>query len=109
MTIGNYIQAKLNRFHLSMGNDEIDVILSTDNLTSESEYIPSHDVIVKKALIAVIPELLLAPDLSQGDFSIKRNIAGVRAYYSLLCKELGMPDLLSPEVSYDVNDRSDLW
>ncbi|WP_448104735.1 DUF6706 family protein [Pedobacter panaciterrae] len=109
MTIGNYIQAKLNRFHLSIENEELDVILSSDNVTSNTDYTPAHNEVIKRALIAVIPELLIAPDWTQGGTSIKRNIEGVKLYYSILCKELGVPDLLNPEVSYDVRDISDRW
>ena len=91
-----------------MDNDELDVILSSDDVTTATVYTPSHDVIVKKALVAVIPELLMSPDWSQGGTSIKRNNEGVKTYYSLLCGELGLPDLLNPS-SYEVTDRSDIW
>ena len=108
MTIGNYIQAKLNRFLLSMSNEELEIVLSGQGLEFESEYSKDREVNVKSVLVAVIPELLLAPDWSQGGTSIKRNNAGVMAYYSLLCGELGMPDNLNPS-AYNVNDRSDVW
>lgn len=108
MTIGNYIQAKLNRFHLAMSTEELEVVLLGKGLNFETDYNKDQEVNVKSVLVAVIPELLLAPDWSQGGTSIKRNTAGVMAYYSLLCGELGLPDALNPS-SYDVNDRSDVW
>ena len=108
MTIGNYIQAKLKRFQFSMADDELEVILIDQNLTLATVYSSADSIKVKKALIAIIPELLLAPDISQGDYSIKYKIDGIKAYYSMLCKETGEQDVFNPSQDAII-DRTDVW
>jgi len=77
-------------------------------LTPETEYNVQLSEKVKKIMISVIPELLLAPDISQGDYSIKYKVDGIKAYYSILCGELGLPDIYNP-VQDTIIDRTDSW
>ena len=108
MTIGNYIQAKLKRFQFSMADDELEAVLADKGLMPEMVYTPELGNTVKKALISIIPELLLAPDISQGDYSIKFKVDGIKAYYSMLCKETGDPDVFNPTLDTIV-DKSNIW
>jgi len=108
MNIGNYIQAKLGRLQLSMADDELAVFLIDQGLTLETVYAAELSLKVKKVFIAIIPELLAAPDIAQGDYSIKFNVDGIKAYYSLLCKETGEQDVFNPSKDTIV-DRSDTW
>lgn len=108
MKIGNYIQAKLSRFNFSMSDEELDAFLVDLEMTASSEYTPADALKIKKVLIAVIPELLISPEIKQGDFTIKYNVDGIKAYYSLLCKEVGIPDIFNPSNDI-VRDVSFLW
>lgn len=108
MTIGNYIKAKLTRLQLSMADDEIAAFLIDQELTLDTVYAAEQSIKVKKVLIAIIPELLAAPDIAQGDYSIKFKVDGIKAYYSLLCKETGEQDVFNPSQN-TIIDRSDIW
>ena len=91
-----------------MVDDELEAVLIDQDLTSSTEYSSEKSKQVKKVLIAIIPELLLAPDISQGDYSIKYKIDGIKAYYSVLCKETGEQDVFNPSQD-TIIDRTDVW
>lgn len=108
MTIGAYIQSKLKRFNFTMSEEELEANLAEQDLTPETEYSSVLSDKTKKVLISIIPELLLAPEIRQGDFGIKYNVDGIKAYYSMLCNELGLPDIYNP-IQARIIDRSDIW
>lgn len=108
--IRDLIISKLKRFYFMMDTVEVDVLLLDQGLDGEATYSASDAEGVKRAMISIIPELLLMPDVSQGDFSVKRNVAGLKAYYALLCKDLGIEDSVNPpDEDYIVRDKSFLW
>jgi hypothetical protein len=108
MTIGGYIQAKLSRFKFSMSAEELEAFLADQEMTAEDQYTPELANKIKMVLINVIPELLLAPEIKQGDFSLKHNVEGIKAYYSMLCGQIGLPDIFNPTAD-TVKDRSYIW
>jgi hypothetical protein len=108
MTIGDYIQAKLKRFNFSMSAEELEAFLVDQEMTASSQYTKELSNKTKIVMVAIIPELLLAPEIKQGDFSIKYNVDGIKTYYSMLCGQTGLPDIFNP-VDDTVQDRSDIW
>jgi len=108
MTIGNYIKSKLSKFQFLIGDEELEAVLIDHDLTPATEYVKDLSVQVKKVLISIIPELLAMPDIAQGDYSIKYKVDGIKAYYSMLCKETGEPDVFNPN-QYTIVDRTDIW
>ncbi|RZJ88733.1 MAG: hypothetical protein EOO20_12845 [Chryseobacterium sp.] len=108
MTIGNYIKSKLNKFQFAIEEAELEAELINQDLSAVTEYSKDHLIPVKKVLISIIPELLLAPDISEGDFSIKYKVDGIKAYYSLLCSDTGLPDIYNPSQD-SIIDRTDVW
>ena len=57
-------------------------------------------------LYEVIPLLFALPDISEAGFSVKRNIEGLKAYYLLICKQLGKEDKTKDS---RIVDKSYLW
>lgn len=96
-TIREYIQAKLDRYNIELSEAEIDAILAYNDLVGPDTYSSSASRAVKLAIVKCIPELLLQPDITEGGFSRKFDKAAVIAYYSMLCKELGVEDQLTPK------------
>ena len=51
---------------------------------------------ISVAIVNFIPSLLLrATSISEGGFSMSWNVPGIKDYYSLLCKQYGLPDELN--------------
>lgn len=107
MTVQAYIQSKLERFDFGVDSSEIEVLLGAQGVNPSAELSPTNMASVKHVIHGLIPEMLLAPDISQGRFSIKHNIEGIKAYYRLLCEELGLENKLDSQPK--VTDRSNYW
>jgi hypothetical protein len=58
-------------------------------------------------MYAIIPLLLLMPDVSEGQFSKKYNQAGIISFYKNLCAELDLPDKLNPQPK--IVNKSNIW
>ena len=104
MTNKQYITNVLMKFNLS--ETEIDLIL-IDNDLNENDQV---DVIVAKTEIHknLTTWLPVYSSIDEGNVSETWNHEAVLTYYSLLCKELGLDNLVSTNVS-DVRDKSNLW
>lgn len=107
MALADYIKTKLRRFHLSMDDAELNVLLAGLGESPASELTETSMVVAKRVIVSAIPELLLVPDVSQGDYSHKLNKDAVVKYYGMLCDELGVENKLTPQPK--VRDKSNYW
>jgi hypothetical protein len=107
MTYREYVKITIGNFGVS--DAEIDFILTEADLNPASEVTNSEDRIkIKKAMFISIPRMMAGlQDVSEGGYSVKWNIDGIKAWYSLLAGELGETDLLNTGPT--VQDRSYLW
>ena len=106
-TIRAYITAKLARYNIEIQADELDGEIVTQGLTPTSEFTAGAATPAKRVLLSVIPGLLLQPDITEGGYSMKFDREGVRAFYGLLCAELGEENKLDRQPV--VRDRSNAW
>ena len=58
-------------------------------------------------LYTIIPLLLIMPEVSEGQFTKKYNVAGITTFYKSLCADLGLPDNLNPQPK--VVNKSNIW
>lgn len=94
-TIQEYFVAKLSRYNIELNDAEIQAALLDEGLVPSDEYTPGSAVAIKTAIVKLIPELLLKPDITEGGYSEKWDKGALKLFYSLLCKELGLPDILA--------------
>lgn len=106
MNVKEYLTATLSKFQLSPS--EIDLIMINQGLTEEE---PVDVMTVRTAIYNEFSALIPVMDISEGSMSIKWNMAGLRAWYSLLAKELGKEDVLASLNAPDnsVNNASFFW
>lgn len=106
MNVKEYLTATLSKFQLS--HSDIDLIMINQGLTEEE---PVDVTTVKTAIYNEFSALIPVMDISEGSMSIKWNMAGLRAWYSLLAKELGKEDVLASLNAPDnsVNNASFFW
>ena len=104
-----YVVAKLSTWGIELSDLELFMIMTSLNLLEQYEPLPPLEAIrlAKMALVQVIPELLLQPDITEGGYSFKRDKAGIIGYYGLLCTELDLPNVLSTKAT--LTDRSNAW
>lgn len=96
-TIREYIQAKLERYNIDLPEAELDALLIDSDLVGTDPYSTAAAKPIKLAIVKCIPELLLQPDITEGGYSRKLDKDAVIAFYSLLCKELGVENQLTPK------------
>lgn len=107
MTIREYIETKLATYGVELSREEVYILITDAGLQESSEYTADSALSAKKALVNVIPELLLRANVTEGGYSVSWNIDGIKAFYRLLCGETGMEDKLTYQPK--VKDRSSLW
>ena len=109
ITAKEYIEAKLQEFSITISDAELTVQLLLNGVGENETFSPAIFTPIKKTLVAIIPQLLLVSEVSEGDLTIKWNIDGVKAYYSILCKELGLEDVLNTATKPTITNRSNIW
>lgn len=105
-TIKDIAKVKLERYGFDANDIEIDAFLIQAGIDGGTEYnVIDSEISLKKILYTAIPELLLSPSVSEGGFSKKWDSQSVKAYYKLLCNELGYPDKLGGPKIKDISNR----
>ena len=98
MTISEYIEQKFQKFGIELSDaDILDISLKSginvnDNVTSDN-HTP-----VTIAIVRFIPELLLrASSFTENKLSMTWDMKGLKAFYSMMCREYGLDDMLNDE------------
>jgi hypothetical protein len=107
-TIREYLKATLTRYNIDLSDAEVDAALIDQGLNPVNQYTADASRPTKLAIVEIIPGLLLSPDITEGGYAVKWDRGAVKAYYSLLCSQLGKPDLLSP-AQPKIRSKSNLW
>ncbi|SEV88888.1 hypothetical protein SAMN05428988_0154 [Chitinophaga sp. YR573] len=92
MTNKEYLTLQLGKFGVT--SDEIDLLMIEQGIDGDA--VVSNTTALKTAMYYQIPAMLAGiKDISEGGYSEKWNYAGIKAWYSWLANELGLPDNLT--------------
>lgn len=104
MTIGDYIKEKLSLWSVEYSSDMIDLELSKLGLSSLETI--TGETNLDLFFYNVIPDILLMPkSVSEGGYSISYDAAGMKAYYSMVAKRLGLNDQFGNNQIIDITNR----
>ena len=104
MTNKEYLTKSLGGLHVE--DDDIDIILQKSGIDGEANAdVRGCDVAVYKRMSVVLKGT--TQNVSEGGYSVSWNMEGVKMFYSALCGELGLEDVLSGKAK--VRNRSDFW
>ena len=106
-TIKEVIEANLADFGFEVSAVTLDSHFVKTGGVSSDVYSADNAKVADKVMYSIIPLLLLMPEVSEGQFSKKYNVAGITTYYKSLCIDLNLPDKLNPQPK--IVDRSDRW
>ncbi len=96
MTVGDYIKQKFQPFGIQLSEVEILDIAMSGKVESHDEMTSSLSSRVMVAIVEFIPSLLLrATSVNESGFSVSWDMAGIKDYYSLMCKRYGLTDELN--------------
>lgn len=104
-TIKEVLKVRLKSLNFLVSEAELDVYLIEAGVDGELVFTASALTDFKRVLHSVIPQLLLMPNVSEGGFSVQRDVEAIKTYYATLCKDLGLPNAFD----ITVNDRSSIW
>lgn len=104
MTVSEYIVSEFSEFGVKLSDNTLNSLLIDNGIDSNTEY---SSVIAKKVITGYIPKLLLKPQVSEGDYSVKYDRDGIIAYYNILCGELGIENKLNPKPK--IRNMSNRW
>lgn len=96
MTNQEYLTTILGTFGVT--EQQIVIILLENDIDPNGTVSGSADMkALKMGVYRQLPLMLAGmQDVSEGGYSIKWNLDGIKLWYSALANELGQPDLLSP-------------
>lgn len=107
MTNQEYIIAKMARMGVSLTTNDLAAMAVDGGITLTDEYSKSTAIAVKTCIAGIIPELLTVTSVSEGGYSISRNKEALEAYYSMLCDELHIPNVLKAKPA--IKNHSNRW
>jgi hypothetical protein len=106
MTYKEYITAVLGKFGLS--ESDIDFILVESDLNGATTVTSENKKEVKLAIYKYLPLMISGlSEVSEGDYTVKWNISGLRAWLSILASELGLDDPFALKPT--CRDASNKW
>lgn len=105
MTVSAYIQSNFQTFGITISEAELLGMSIRNSLDTTQDLTAQNMTAVDTAIARFIPSLLARPQsISEGGFSMSFNPDSLKEYYSALCTELGIENVLS-----GVRDASDCW
>ena len=108
MTNSEYIAALLSVASVSLSKGFLDAEMAQVGIDPDGEFTDPKKP--KELLYNLIPVMLLTPsNVSGGGYSLSYDKDALIAYYRLLAKELGKPDLLQLKIEPGITDISNAW
>lgn len=93
MTTHEYIRQKFGSFGIQLSEaDLLDIYPYDEDYAGQKE--------IQVAIVRFIPSLLMRPNISENGFSMNWDRNGLKDFYSLRCKELGINNVLAPKVRF---------
>ena len=104
MTNKEYLTKALSGFNVS--EDDIDIILLKAYLEAGAEAdVRGCDIATYHRMSVVLKGAM--QNVSEGGYSVSWNIEAVKLYYSALCNELGLENVLFARPK--IRNKSNLW
>ena len=104
MTNKQYIAKSLKGLNVS--EDDIDIIIVKSAIDADSDAdVRACDLAVHKWFSLILKGM--TQNISEGGYSISWNMEAVKMYYSALCNEYGLENVLN--VRPVIRDRSNMW
>lgn len=106
-TVREYVETLMADFGMQTSSARLDIEISVVGGNPAALMTSDSVVVAKKTLVAIIPGLLLKPDVTESGMSLKWDRRAIITYYSALCAELGLDDLLNPQPK--IQSKSEYW
>lgn len=104
MTVGEYVKLKLSQWSFDYSEDLLSAEIYKAGIESSSEF--NENTNTDKVFYNILPDILFIPkSVSEGGYSVTYNSEGMTAYYELVCKRLGLPNMLEKNTITDITHK----
>ena len=104
MTNKEYITKSLNGLNVS--DDDIEIIMVKSNITGDDDAdVSACDMAIYNRMSVVVKAM--TQNVSEGGYSLSWNMDAVKLFYTALCNELGVENVLMSHPK--IRNRSNLW
>jgi len=104
MTVGEYVKLKLSQWSFDYSEDLLSAEIHKAGIDPSSDF--SENTNTDKVFYNILPDILFVPkSVSEGGYSVSYNTEGMTAYYELVCKRLGFPNLLNKNTITDITHK----
>lgn len=105
VTVKDYFLAKMRTLGITMPDESLKVFLLSNALDENTIVLPDDAKELDKNFLEIILNLLITPDVTEDDYSIKYDRKSIMNWYAMECKRLGISNRLSDGAN-EVKDMS---
>jgi len=95
MKIKDYFFARFGIMGVSITSENLAMFLTANGTDGEMDFSEALKNDLDKVFLKVVFDLLVAPNVSEDDFSISYDKNSLKEWYKVECKRLGVEDLFS--------------
>lgn len=104
MTVGEYVKLKLSQWSFDYYEELLSAEIYKAGIEESSEF--NENTNTDKVFYNILPDILFVPkSVSEGGYSVSYNSEGMTAYYELVCKRLGLPNMLNKDTITDITHK----
>lgn len=104
MTVGEYVKLKLSQWSFDYSEDLLSAEIFKAGINPSSDF--NENTNTDKVFYNILPDILFVPkSVSEGGYSVTYNSEGMTAYYELVCKRLGLPNMLAKNTITDITHK----
>lgn len=93
--VKDYFQIKSKDLGITISEQRMNVFLLSNSLNGEMNVTPESAKELDKSFLGIILNLLITPDISEDDYSVKYDRKAIESWYAAECIRLGVQNGLN--------------
>ena len=94
MTVKEFFISKFQKLSISLPEAQLNLVLASGGFQGTENFDITTQEKADKAFLQNVGDILLMPDFSEGDLSIKFDRKAIQKWYAAECLRLGLPNYL---------------
>lgn len=95
VTVTDYFQSKLKTIGINFSDADLAVFMTANAVNAADSVSSDTAKVYDKAFMEIVRAILITPDISEDDYSVKYDRKAIREWYAAECVRLGIPNLLN--------------
>ncbi|WP_394265188.1 DUF6706 family protein [Bergeyella zoohelcum] len=107
VSVSDYFKRKVGVLGVNISEEYLEVFMISNNINSLEYVTPTSVKELDKKFLEIIRMILIMPDITEDDYSVKYDRKALKEWYSAECVRLGVPNLIDKGIGV-VKDMSHL-